>query len=189
MSKLANGNSYVKQIDGLRFFAVMLVAFQHWVLNPMEILFPSGLIGVTLFFVLSGFLITTILLVSKAKSEANGKPKRWFIKQFYIRRFLRIFPLYYMVVGLLFLFNVSYVRYSIWWLLSYTINFRFAMDSKFTPIIAHFWSLSIEEQFYLIYPFLLLFINSKNFIAFLFHFHSCGCWEPLIVLPDWCERP
>ena len=49
MSKLANGNSYVKQIDGLRFFAVMLVAFQHWVLNPMEILFPSGLIGVTLF--------------------------------------------------------------------------------------------------------------------------------------------
>ena len=76
MSKLANGNTYVKQIDGLRFFAVMLVALQHWVLNPMSLegVFPSGMIGVTLFFVLSGFLITTILLLSKAsEGKSNGK--------------------------------------------------------------------------------------------------------------------
>src|SRR5437868_5855839 len=101
MSSLPNGNLYIKQLDGLRCFAVMLVALQHYVFNPLEIPAPTGLIGVTLFFVLSGFLITSILLSLKEKHEATGKSRGWYIKQFYMRRFLRIFPVYYLVVILL----------------------------------------------------------------------------------------
>src|SRR4051812_11455128 len=90
---------YMPQLDGLRALAVTAVVFHHFhVFSPqLRVLDPAGL-GVHLFFVLSGFLITGILV--KARDAADAGLLTWTraLRQFYLRRVLRIFPLYYFVV-------------------------------------------------------------------------------------------
>jgi len=84
---------YLPQLDGLRAITVLAVMFHHFILDG-----PWGHWGVYLFFVLSGFLITRLLIDARDKCLGLGRP-RWFaFRQFYVRRFLRIFPVYY--VGL-----------------------------------------------------------------------------------------
>jgi len=114
-----------------------------------------GVLGVDLFFVLSGFLITGLLL------DAKGSPH--YFRNFYARRTLRIFPLYYFVLAVLFLvlprliepsplFAVALHRQI--WLWTYTANFRIALDGSWSALtyVSHFWSLAIEEHFYLLWP-------------------------------------
>ena len=89
--------NHLRQLDGIRFIAVFLVLFDHWM---GHIDFPVGAIGalgVTIFFVLSGFLITRILLSSKDRlsNKPNGGLSTY-LKTFYIRRTIRIFPIYYL---------------------------------------------------------------------------------------------
>jgi len=99
MSSKLPGGPHMPQLDGLRTLAVAAVAWSHW-MGPYQFGFEWGLMGVNLFFVLSGFLITGILLDSRA--GAAGPAGRWFaIRQFYTRRVLRIFPLFYMTLALL----------------------------------------------------------------------------------------
>src|ERR1017187_4970215 len=113
MSLKASGGRHMPQLDGLRTLAVAAVAWSHWML-PYQFGFEWGLMGVNLFFVLSGFLITGILLDSRAE---EGEPaRRWFaIRQFYARRVLRIFPLFYMTLALLALVNVRPIRQTFLW--------------------------------------------------------------------------
>ena len=114
-----------------------------------------GLLGVDLFFVLSGFLITGLLL------EAKGEPH--YFRNFYARRTLRIFPLYYFVLAVLFLLLPRLVtpspllevaRSHQAWLWTYTSNFYIATTSSWYSLtyVSHFWSLAIEEHFYLLWP-------------------------------------
>lgn len=126
----------------------------------------SGWIGVDLFFVLSGFLITGILYSTKLNAH--------YFRNFYIRRFLRIFPLYY---GFLFAFIFtlpildlagakiqSQFREQIWYW-SYLINWRIGLnDWPQYYGIAHFWSLAIEEQFYLVWPTIIFLFSRKKLI-------------------------
>jgi peptidoglycan/LPS O-acetylase OafA/YrhL len=87
------------QLDALRAFAALSVLFAHFVWYPPRWLtiVPWAAFGVQLFFVLSGFLITGILLDGRKQVEA-GATRLWMLRQFYTRRFLRIFPLYYAVI-------------------------------------------------------------------------------------------
>jgi len=112
------------QLDGLRTLAVAGVAWSHWMGSRYQFGFEWGYMGVTLFFVLSGFLITGILLDSRA--GAAGRAGRWFaIRQFYARRVLRIFPLFYMTLVLLLLCGVRPIRQSFFWHLGYLSNVYF----------------------------------------------------------------
>ena len=137
----------VRTLDGLRGVAVTLVLLLHFgYLN-------GGWIGVQLFFVLSGFLITGVLI---ADSDAPLGP---YLRRFYWRRSLRILPLYLGYVAVL------GFAYTAWGfpeelpaaapsLLTYTHNFtRFSPDWQPSPFFTHFWSLAVEEQFYLVWPF------------------------------------
>lgn len=149
------------QLDGLRAIAVGVVLVHH-LLKPQ--LLPSllspvpwGFAGVRLFFVLSGFLITGILLRARADSDRLGVNRLWVIRQFYARRFLRIFPLYYFVIFGAAIVNLPPVREEFWWLVSYLFNIRIALLGWFPENVAHFWSLAVEEQFYLLWPWLVLF--------------------------------
>jgi len=159
-------------LDGLRAVAFLIVFFFH-TRN-----LPFGWLGVQLFFVLSGFLITDILLKMKEKL-----PRGEFFAKFYGRRFLRIFPLYYFYLILLaaFIFLLPSLDLKglrpelgkgfinqIWVAAFYMFDFfhasAFFERSRF---FTHLWSLSVEEQFYLLWP-LLIFLTPRGKLKQLF---------------------
>jgi len=153
--------SYLPQLDGVRAIAVLLVIVQHWIANPFNMGAPFGFIGVTMFFVLSGYLISRILFQARDRQERQGVSVGQSLKIFYARRFLRIFPIYYLTVLVLWLSGDKYARDAIWWLLTYTVNFYFLLGGL-KESINHLWTLAIEEQYYLIYPFIVLFCTRRQ---------------------------
>jgi len=173
IEKNRNSGPYLKQLDGLRGLAILLVATGH--IFYRFYLFKFGWIGLNLFFLLSGYLITQRLFFHKKIKTGN-----YFIN-FYARRILRIFPLYY---GCLIIFFIAlpliYIKYQhyfgslyniqIWYWL-YISNWRIILHGlPANPLFFHFWSLAVEEQFYIIWPFIFYFIGSYNkriFIIFI----------------------
>lgn len=162
---------HLPALDGMRGLAVLLVMiFHQLVMQPMNAvdraaasIAHAGWCGVDLFFVLSGFLITGILLDSREQSH--------YFRNFYARRTVRIFPLYYAIVFLCFIvlpyagqvFDSPLVakkleRFSAtddyqWWYWAYLSNFAMAITGSFQHgVLGVTWSLAIEEQFYLVWP-------------------------------------
>jgi peptidoglycan/LPS O-acetylase OafA/YrhL len=150
------------QLDSLRALAFLGVAVSHWLPgNPLG--FVGGT-GVQLFFVLSGFLITGILLDYRRIHEANpALTAGAALRMFYIRRFLRIFPLYYGVIAVALLLNIGPIR-QLWpWHVFYVPNFLYGIFTPHPPDpFTHFWTLGVEEQFYLVWPFIILLVRFKT---------------------------
>lgn len=153
---------YFKQLDALRCYAVFSVIFGHMPLldlgshHFLTILY-GYVPGVPVFFCISGFLISTIIINNFQTLHVNN-----FLKSFYARRFLRIFPIYYLTLLLLFIVNID--NYRSWFLydLFYVSNIKMGLNGSFDGTIApHFWSLAVEEQFYLFWPFLLMAFRKK----------------------------
>ena len=150
---------YVPALDGIRGIAIILVVLYHNFGFIKTSYF--GWLGVDLFFVLSGFLITSILL------DQSGQPG--FLKNFFMRRVLRIFPLYYLCL-LIFLVifpafgfftkQLNYFTENQWWLWTYLQNWLYSLHpSQEGTMLTHFWSLAVEEQFYIIWPLIILFFK------------------------------
>jgi peptidoglycan/LPS O-acetylase OafA/YrhL len=157
----APGQHHLKSLDGVRGLAILMVALSHGfesqardkpiIIRLIDFLLYNGKYGVDLFFVLSGFLITGILI------DTRDDPK--YFRSFLARRALRILPLYY---GVLLILCAVTVPLDLHWngmlplLFLYLQNLRpFAInDLSLSPHIAlyHFWSLAVEEQFYLFWP-------------------------------------
>jgi peptidoglycan/LPS O-acetylase OafA/YrhL len=146
------------QLDSLRCFAVLLVLMHHFAPEPDAALWELGHFAVRLFFVLSGFLITGILLRGRAAQEAEGAGGRGrLLARFYGRRFLRLAPPYYGVLALASLLAIEGVAETLPWHAAYASNFYFALAGTWEPWVAnHFWSLAVEEQFYLVWPLVVL---------------------------------
>ena len=171
--------NYRKDIDGLRAVAVFSVIFYHANFET----FKGGFVGVDIFFVISGFLITNIIIENLSKNKFS-------ISDFYIRRARRILPLLFLVIFICIILSFILLDYSavgsfsksaISSLLFYS-NFYFwkyvpyfSSQVELQPLL-HTWSLSIEEQFYIFYPlfFIILFKFSKKFVfhGLLFFFLS-----------------
>jgi peptidoglycan/LPS O-acetylase OafA/YrhL len=147
---------YVRSLDGIRGLAVSLVVLFHFGL------FPAGWIGVQIFFVLSGYLITGILLRERERDA------REYLGRFYWRRSLRIFPLYSVFLALSF---AAYLTTgepqslgSDWpYLVTYTTNFARLRSTDIGSAFIHLWSLAVEEQFYLFWPFVVYFASPAAF--------------------------
>jgi peptidoglycan/LPS O-acetylase OafA/YrhL len=150
------------QLDALRAFAVLAVLFVHFVSFPPRwlMILPWAALGVQLFFVLSGFLITGILLDSREQVEA-GASRLWMLRQFYIRRFLRIFPLYYGVVLVARIIKLPGFTETFGWNLAYLTNLYIVLKAGWIDAASHLWSLSVEEQFYLVWPWIVLFLPKR----------------------------
>lgn len=145
---------YRPQIDGLRALAVSGVMLTHFWLNH----WPTGHLGVRLFFVISGFLITERLLDARAAAPLHGQLAA--VGWFFLRRALRILPAYYALLGLLLILDTGGIRASAPWHIFQLSNLWFALNRDWTPWpVAHFWSLNIEEQFYLVWPWIFLFLS------------------------------
>jgi peptidoglycan/LPS O-acetylase OafA/YrhL len=152
-------------LDGLRAVAILLVFFLH--ADYVYI----GWVGVQLFFVLSGFLITNILLRMKESESAKD-----YFKKFYGRRFLRIFPVYYFYLAVMFAiasvliyldYHKSYMQLfqgQVPYAIAYVYNLFNASHtySGESRLIGHMWSLSTEEQFYIFWPLILFLTPKKN---------------------------
>ena len=145
--------SYLPELDGLRGIAIITVIISHAVLNTSLARYLIGDIGVEIFFVLSGFLITTLLL------KESLKEGRVSFRNFYIRRALRILPVAYLFLILLvflnYLFKLNISNGSFLASAFYVKNLHFNSTSDWYS--AHFWTLSIEEQFYIIFPLFLIY--------------------------------
>ncbi len=150
---MSSNKQHFKQLDGLRGIAIFAVFISHFL--PPEVtdwhFFAYGSFGVRLFFVLSGFLITGILLRSKTLIEA-GQSLGYTLKAFYYRRTLRIFCVYYAWLAFIALFVFSDQRLV--WDFLYLSNFydMLYLEGRGNQ----YWSLAVEEQFYLIWPFFIL---------------------------------
>jgi peptidoglycan/LPS O-acetylase OafA/YrhL len=168
------------ELDGIRGMAISAVFLFHsgqFIRQPDEPLigkivlgvFGLGWAGVDLFFVLSGFLITSILLDTK---DAPG-----YFQNFYARRILRIFPLYYLVLFIVAGLFLTVPVLRIWYPDLYSLegwywadlqNWLSALHSgnEFNPgFLSHFWSLAIEEQFYLFWPFLVWCFDRRSLLV------------------------
>ncbi len=162
-------------LDGIRALAVTMVFFEHYgggahggiILNAMNQIRLRGALGVDIFFVLSGFLITGILFDTSHDSH--------FFKRFFARRSVRIFPIFYLVFTVLLLLT-PFLHYA--WraghllFLVYMANFVANYDPSlyvvasrlsphFTAEISHFWSLCVEEQFYLLWPIVVWMVRDR----------------------------
>lgn len=151
------------QLDGLRAFAVAGVVIHHY--GPNLPYSNLGASGVILFFVLSGFLITGILLQGR-RIVAGGEPRLLVTRQFYARRFLRIFPIFYLIIAVNLVIGGAHFRHTAWWHALYLSNFYFAKLGHWEGLVAHFWSLAVEEQFYLVWPWAILFLPKRALIPF-----------------------
>jgi len=156
MSKI----SYIKQLDGLRCFAVLGVMIFH-LIGPTSFFLnkiPFGY-GVDLFFVLSGFLISKILFTVKDKGTNNYLLD---FRNFFIRRALKIFPIYYITIT--FLYFIQFQNFSEVhnWVTTYTTNIWICLGRPYLGSYNHLWSLAVEEQFYLFWPFLIFIIDRNN---------------------------
>lgn len=158
--------TYFTQLDGIRFIAVGLVLIDHWLAEKNVL--PLGHLGVTMFFVLSGFLITRILIQSKLKDDSTGRSHWFSVKQFIIRRSLRIFPIYFLAILALYALDVPPVRETILWCLTYSTNIYIATKQHWMGTIDHLWSLAVEEQYYLVFPYLILFLPTRHYLKVLF---------------------
>ncbi len=158
----------IKGLDTLRAFAVFFVLIEHsgvWfdTSGPIgrfikDVIIPDGQFGVFLFFVLSGFLITSILFNERIRIKNKGRGL--VIRSFFIRRALRIFPIYYLMLLSLFIINYSDIRHNFIYYLTYTSNILIYQVNAWNGF-SHTWTLSVEEQFYLLWPWFILFVNNK----------------------------
>jgi len=150
-------SAYMKQLDGLRALCVAAVAWSHWApLFGISVEhFPGAEIGVEVFFVISGFLITGILLDNHSEEHRS-----LVLRQFYVRRFLRIFPVYYVTLALAGLLGLSAVTARWNWHFSYLSNIYFYMHG-WDGAVSHFWSLAVEEQFYVFWPVFIFMVPRK----------------------------
>ena len=154
--------NHIKQLDGLRGLTILMVMVAHF---PMiygatianKLLFVGkkggfGYIGVEVFFIISGYLITKILASSINKNETNT------LSTFYMKRILRLSPVLIIVISgcLVFMPQYNYLHQIL-----FTSNYYFAFNADDHPL-RHLWSLAVEEQFYLFWPLALLFIRPTN---------------------------
>ncbi|APG94664.1 acyltransferase family protein [Sinorhizobium americanum] len=148
------------QLDGLRALAVSLVLYGHFFAADGSY---WGHIGVRLFFVLSGFLITRLLLEARADSAFEPAVA---LKSFYVRRALRIFPPYFAVLGFVWMTGLESSKDVLGWHALYLSNFWYALQNEWTPwVLCHTWSLSIEEQFYIVWPLAVLLAPRRSVAA------------------------
>lgn len=170
---------YIPGLNGLRALAVLNVIFFHWGLPPFanhesfEKFVPNGNFGVNVFFVLSGFLITGLLLIEKTRLTDSYHSTQKIILRFYARRFLRIFPIYYLTLFALYFSSLPGFRSNFFYYLTYTENFNVLRKQSWDSF-SHTWSLAVEEQFYLVWPFVIILVRKTRLVPVILFFILLG---------------
>lgn len=186
---------HLKGLNGIRGIAVISVVLSHTHFLDEHLSFTLQLglaqYAVTIFFALSGFLITYLLFIEKERSGIS-------IKKFYIRRALRIWPLYFIyllaAIITIYIYNPNTLPGSLPWYLFFAANVPHILHTHL-PYLTHYWTLGVEEQFYLFWPwvikgarnvlkglviFTLIFLAVK--LCFRFYYYQTGNITPLYIM-------
>lgn len=149
------------QLDSIRAIAVSLVVVHHWADWAHGL--GLGNIGVQLFFVLSGFLITGILLKARVRLHSGLVSFSATLATFQFSRIARIWPVAFLTLGLVFAAGDRFEqRADMGWHALFGSNILFFMRGAFSANLSHFWSLAVEQQFYLVWPFLVLLVPRRG---------------------------
>jgi peptidoglycan/LPS O-acetylase OafA/YrhL len=174
---------HVRSLDGLRGVAVLMVLWSHSrpietaVTNALGFSFGFGYLGVEIFFALSGFLITRILLWERVQ----GVPIRYFLA----RRFLRIFPIYYLTIAAVWFWQRDPLALPA---ALYVSNYYNVLFPK-TTVLSHTWSLAVEEHFYILWPLVVRYApreTARRVAQYVFPAVALACAAAVILLnlPD-----
>lgn len=156
---------HINQLDALRAFAAFSVIFHHFLPEFNLGHFSHGSIGVDVFFAISGYLITAVLLEQKS----NVGSRLLIVRNFIIKRALRLFPAYYVFISFFFILMLVCGLY-VWdagnelYFYTYTQNILFFTDGMKGVQTNHLWTLAVEEQFYLIWPWIVIYFSNKNLV-------------------------
>lgn len=168
----------IQGFDGIRGLAALSVIFTHLhifkylrdegYLSHGFVYSIEGAVGVQAFFVLSGFLITYLLIKESCKTGEVS------LYNFYIRRTLRIFPLYFLVLTLVIFLHIFGEHVTNWVSIAFAsfYSYNFIPKSSYSSLLGHTWSLAVEEHFYLIWPFMFIGLayNAKKLLSVLIVF-------------------
>jgi peptidoglycan/LPS O-acetylase OafA/YrhL len=147
---------YRPQLDGLRAIAVAPVLLTHFIPSYTTVFEPLGFSGVRLFFVLSGYLITAILLNHRTLMEDTRGNIFTPAINFYVRRALRLFPIFYGALFVAWITQAPHFDATWIWHATYLTNVLIALKGDWVYSYTHFWSLAVEEQFYLLWVWVIL---------------------------------
>jgi peptidoglycan/LPS O-acetylase OafA/YrhL len=152
---------YMPQLDTLRAISVLAVLYTHYLPKKYWLLGVEwGVFGPRCFFVISGFLITSMLL----KTMDGSTSLQSTIVPFLVRRAARLMPLLIAVLVFAVILEIPRVQATFWWHITYLSNVYFTLINKWDGPVSHLWTLAVEEQFYLLWPFVLFFVP-RRFLA------------------------
>ena len=156
---------YQPQFDGLRALAVLTVMVDHFSADVPNFPLPDwihlGATGVRLFLVLSGYFITASLRRARDRMDAGELSAGKTMAAFYWRRFLRIGPAYLVFAAIALLLDLGAIRHNWAWVFTGTVNWLIAWNDQWPLAISHLWSICVQEQFYLLWPLLILLVPRK----------------------------
>jgi len=154
---------YQPHLDGLRALAILGVLFEHFGLAFPDML-RCGPLSVRFFFVLSGYFITLSLWKVKAEISESGTGSFLPLFRFYLSRLLRIGPPFYLALIVGAMFGIEEVRTNFFWLATFQANNYIAHLGYWPSAISHFWSLAVQEQFYMLWPLIVLTLPKRWFM-------------------------
>ena len=156
---------YQPQFDGLRALAVLTVMVDHFSADVPNFPLPDkirlGATGVRLFLVLSGYFITASLRRARDRMDAGEISAGQTISTFYWRRLLRTAPAYVAFAGIAMLLNIGAIRQNWPWVFTGTVNWLIAWQNQWPLTISHLWSICVQEQFYVLWPLLILLLPRR----------------------------
>ena len=149
----------LRELDGIRCLAVCGVMLVHFA--PGSATGPWGDWGVKAFFVLSGFLITDGLIGLRARLAAGEITLGAALLNFFRRRALRLWPLYLAVLAVTYVRDIGEARAILGWNLASATNYLITLNGTWPGIYSHFWTLAVEQQFYLVWPLVVLAVTRR----------------------------
>ena len=171
-----------QQLDALRAVAITVVMLHHYIDPPILL---SGF-GVTFLFVLSGYFATNTLVRLRERMEAGKTDMSGAVKDFYLRRYLRICPMYFIVLTLTALCNVEGARDSLPWNALFLSNIQTVVSQEWNGRFSPMWSLSFLEQFYIVWPFVVLVLPRRRLVPVLICMTALGpAWRLLCYWQDY----
>jgi peptidoglycan/LPS O-acetylase OafA/YrhL len=175
---------YIPQLDSLRAIAIVSVVVAHWFPKDSFLYALSSAINApSFFFTLSGFLITAILIKAKDNRHTHNISITTILKDFYIKRSLRLFPGYFLVVGTWWFTKPGNEPFSLVYFATFTSNI-YTWKIQQWPALAHLWSMAVEEQFYLCWPLVVLFTNRRYLAPVILVFTGIGLIWQQFYMPN-----